>query len=204
MISKIMTTTALVLGLAGAASAATIVQNGSFEDGPTPGGSWWIGEVDYWSHTAGGVEVQTSGLLPGVTAFDGNRYVELDGNNNYSLWQDVVLSVGAYVLSFAYQPRMADANTNIVDYSLGSLVVGSVTGSSSSLPSGGWTTVTASFNVATAGTYTLQFVGAGNSESLGGLVDAVSIVPTVPVPAAGLMLVSALGGLAAMRRRKRA
>ena len=52
-----------------------------------------------------------------------------------------------------------------------------------------------------------MFGATGYQETLGGLLDDVSLQYTpsaVPVPAAGFLLFGALGGLAALRRRKQA
>lgn len=196
---RTMAAAMLALGLTGGAQASTIVQNGSFED-PVLTGGWDILTIPGWSNSSGGVEVQQSGIV--ATAYDGNQIVEMDGNTNYSIWQDVMLDVGSYLFSFAYYPRESNPGTNGVDFALGGLFSGSITGSSSALPPGGWTLVTQAFTVTTAGSYTLTFTGTGVSDSLGGLIDAVSIVPTVPVPAGGLLLLSALGGVAALRRRR--
>jgi hypothetical protein len=51
--------------------------------------------------------------------------------------------------------------------------------------------------------YALTFRAEGTSNELGGFIDDVSVAP-VPVPAAGFLLIGALGGLVALRRRKTA
>ena len=66
---------------------------------------------------------------------------------------------------------------------------------------GAWSYLSYVFSVTMAGPDTLSFSGVGDNDSLGGLLDDVSI-SAVPLPAGGLLLLGALGGLAAMRRRK--
>jgi len=196
---------ALALALsAGTASAATIV-NGGFEDvsGFTfTGGSWGIGILNGWSSTSGGIEVQTQPTL-GLTPDEGGYYVELDGNNNYDLFQDVFLTAGRYALSFAYSPRQSDPLTNVMAFSVGSLLTGSITGPGGVdlTTVGQWTPFTREFTVTADNIYTLMFSGAGTDDSFGGLLDNIAMV-AVPLPAGGLLLIGALGGLAFWRRRK--
>ena len=190
---------------AGAASAATIVANGSFEN--VAGFSfnnngWGIGSLAGWTSTPGGIEVQTQPTL-GLTPAEGSYYVELDGNNNYDLFQNVALTAGRYALSFAYSPRVPNgAATNVMDFSVGSLLTGSVTGPGmNGTTVGNWKDFTTEFTVTAGGIYQLKFSGAGENDSLGALLDNVAMV-AVPLPAAGLLLFGALGGLAVWRRRK--
>ncbi len=200
-----MTMTAVALGLllTAPASAATIVTNGSFEDGALAlNGSGWnvFNSVIGWNTISGsGIEIQTNPTLGQIDAQEGNRYVELDSNNNSAMRQVVNLSAGDYLLSFWYAPRVGNPGTDGISFSIAN-AIGSI--ATSLNPIDGWTLVTAAFSTA-GGALNLDFAATGKSESLGGLVDNISIAPApVPVPAAGLMLVGALGGLAALRRRK--
>lgn len=204
-----------VLALSGVAaqqaSAASIVTNGSFEVGTagviTPNWAIFAGGLPGWTTTSGGIEIQTAGTV-GLTPYDGAHYAELDGNTNYTMSQTVTLGVGRYTMSFAYSPRLANAATNAVAYTLGSNLLGSLFVSSVAGPGtapvtavGAWTLITTNFTVTTAGQYDLSFAGGGSSDSYGGFVDAVNIA-AVPVPAGGLLLLGALGGITALRRRK--
>jgi len=197
--------------LAGTAGAATIVQNGSFEDVTDgtvthDGGSWKVySAIPGWDATAGqGIEVQTNTI---ISAQDGDNYVELDSHpskgSNSAMAQSVWLDIGSYVLSFWYSPRTSDAGTNGIEYSVGSLLSGSVTGPGSDPMTsvGSWTEILAEFTVETADNYDLVFAATGTENKLGGFVDNVSI-SAVPVPAAGVLLLTALGGLGLARRRK--
>lgn len=214
----------LVLAAGGLqAQAATIVVNGSFE-APAPGDvAGVINGADYddmpvsgpstdrwptlegWRTIRGaGIEVMTGRTLPGISAQDGAYFVELDNGNNV-IEQRVSLGVGDYLLSFWYSPRVATAGANGISYLVSDLLTGTVNGPGGALGTvlGEWTEITARFSVLTEGSYRLRFAGIGTGDSAGGLIDNVSISP-VPVPAAGMLLIGALGGLAALKRRRTA
>lgn len=206
------------------AHAATLLQNGSFEDDPAPGSAglrngvlfgnltssaqgWDIySALPGWTATGGaGIEVQTDKAVGQTDAQFGEHYVELDSNNNSSMRQTLSLTAGRYLLSFWYSPRAlqgnAQAQTNGISYAIAD-ISGSVTGPGgvNGTTVGAWTEITGVFKVGSDGFYHLDFAAVGTSDSYGGFVDNVS-VSAVPVPAAGLLLLSVLGGLAALRRR---
>lgn len=213
-----------------AAHAATVV-NGSFEmdagiaqDGQafstlaagTGENSWSVfNSLPGWTTTSGaGIEIQTANTLGSINAQDGQHYVELDSHNNSSMQQSINFSsTGSYLLSFFYSPRDSNTASNVIDYSLfdavspfAAVLGGSVTGPSAGPPVtavGVWTQISAIFVITQVGNYNLKFAAGGTNNSLGGFVDNVSIA-AVPVPAGGLLLLGALGGLAALRRRKTA
>lgn len=212
---------ALAFGAASAASAATVV-NGSFEQdagtaqdgqafstlaGNSGNDSWSVFDnLPGWTTVSGsGIEIQTKNTL-NLTPQDLAHYVELDSNNNSSMKQTInFTSTGSYLLSFWYSPRNDDAASNGITYSIGTLL-GSVTGPGGGPPVtavGSWTQILASFVITQTGNYDLVFAASGTDNSLGGFIDNVSIAP-IPLPAGGLLLIGALGGLAALRRRKSA
>ena len=216
---------AATLGVAllagGAASASTIVVNGSFEadagpgttknnrtgavnyvDMPTSGPSWGIwDDLPGWTGAGGsGIEVQTDRTLGSIDSQDGDYYVELDTNRNSSMSQLVSLDAGVYELSFWYSPRTNNPATTGIDYSLGALFSENVSGPSGSYPRGVWTEVVERFEVLADGDYLMTFEATGTSNSLGGLLDNVSI-SAVPLPAGAVLMLTALGALAVGRRR---
>ena len=211
---------ALVLA-AGAAQASTIVINGGFEmdagpgktrnnlskdvvfsNMPTHGPSWGIWDsIPGWSSKDAGVEIQTNRTLRQIDAHSGEYYTELDTYRNSTIYQDVTLGAGRHKLTFWYSPRTHDPKTNGIDFALGSLVGGSITGPSSDVTYGDWTKVVQGFTVDTPGTYQLSFAASGKSNSYGGLLDDVAI-SAVPLPAGALLLMTGLAGLGLARRRR--
>lgn len=205
------------------ASAASIVVNGSFETGVpgntaglnngalfgnlnNSGPSWdrWTA-INGWTTTSGsGIEVQSNRTLDTIDAQDGTHYVELDSNSNSSMAQTLSLGVGKYLLSFWYSPRTSDPATNGIEYAIGTIAGGKVkNGVPVGANVGTWIQIKTLFDVVKAGNYKLQFAAVGTNDTYGGLIDNVSVAP-VPLPAAGFGLMAALGGLAAVRRRRKA
>lgn len=191
------------------AYATTIVQNGSFEnfDATQLNGQGWqvYSSIPSWTAVSGaGIEIQTNPTLGTIDAQDGAAYVELDSHNNSSMTQSINLNVGSYFLKFFYSPRNGNSADNGINYSIAGLT-GNISGPSTNPLTGVgyWTEISAMFRVLTAGSYALNFTATGTNNSLGGFVDNVSVA-AVPVPAAGFLLFGALGGLAAMRRRRAA
>lgn len=170
-----------------------------------------------WTKVTGdGIEIQTNNTLTTIDGHNGSQhYVELDSNNNSSMQQTInFTSTGRYELSFFYSPRDNNVASNIISYSVAEafspftqLLLDSVTGPLPPTTSvGAWTKITAEFIVKATGNHTLTFAALGTKGdrvSYGGFIDDVSIA-AVPLPAGGLMLIGAIGGLALLRRRKRA
>lgn len=225
MILKKFAVAASLASMAMPAAAATTnyVVNGDFESftSVAPPADWGLyTSIDGWSAPAGSgpIEVQSNATLGHIDAADaatgGNYYVELDSTRNSSMTQVINLMPGLYTLSFAYSPRINDLSqmTNAISYSFGNIITnGEVSGPTANYPWGSWTMVSHAFTVQFASDYTLLFSAAGTSDSLGGLIDMVSITRApgtqpspVPLPAAGLLLAGALGGLGALRRRRKA
>lgn len=190
--------------LAGTAGAATIVQNGSFEE-HDPVSNWAVFDsIPGWTTASGaGIEIQTNSTLGTIDARTGDSYVELDSRNNSSMEQVInFTTTGRHLLSFWYSPRRDLPLSNTIEYFFDGEMLGSITGPNGlETAVGKWTEITAEFIVAAAGEYTLKFAATGTDDSYGGLIDDVSI-SAVPVPAGGVLLLTALGGLGLARRRK--
>ena len=214
---------ALLAAVATSASAAT--QNGEFEIDPGVAGKTnnelsadvdfgqtatsrpvvgHLGSLPGWTTLSEhGVEVQNNRTLSTIDAHSGNYYIELDSNGNSAISQDFFLDVGEYVLSFWYSPRVAQVDTNDIAYALGGFVSGIADSATAGAAVGTWTEITARFNVLVADTYSLGFAAGGVEDTYGGLLDDVSLVEVaaVPVPAASLLFISALGALFLLYRR---
>jgi hypothetical protein len=223
ILARVAAAAALAAAVAMPASAASIVVNGSFETGVpgntaglnngalfgnlnNSGPSWdrWTA-INGWTTTSGsGIEVQSNRTLDTIDAQDGTHYVELDSNSNSSMAQTLSLGVGKYLLSFWYSPRTSDPATNGIEYAIGTIAGGKVkNGVPVGANVGTWIQIKTLFDVVKAGNYKLQFAAVGTNDTYGGLIDNVSVAP-VPLPAAGFGLMAALGGLAAVRRRRKA
>jgi hypothetical protein len=224
-VKKLLTTAVVAAMLAVPASASTLLFNGSFETGAsavghtgqafddlagnTGGRSWEIFQsIDGWTTTAGdGIEVQTSGTLSTHDAHEGEHYVELGARFNSRMEQTVALDEGLYRLSFYYAPRVQSRTTNRMGFGVFDELLGTNTVSSSVnarlSEQPGWELITREFRVENAGDFSVFFVATGRNDAVGGLIDNASLAP-IPLPASGLLLLAGLGGMAAMRRRKKA
>ncbi len=220
-----------VLAFGTMAPAATVVNNGSFEIDPGFKGEenglsytklaqssdgWDLYEsLPGWIGVGKDKEIEVHGDngAKEIDSIFGERYVELDSKKNPGLRQTLSLKIGSYTLSFYFSPKDVEKDlkkTRGVSYRIGDLT-GTVLDRDGS--KGSWTEVTGTFKVAKDGDYDLEFSSFASSSSFRGFVDnvtvaaveeAVTAVAPVPVPAAGLLLVGALGGLAVLRRRRTA
>ena len=212
---------AAMAGWAVSAEATTVpIFNGSFEAGTTgrptglasglrfgqlnTTGSGWdtYTGLQGWTNVSGGrIEIHADRDPTKVDAQDGDYYISLDGGVNSTIQQSVALSKGTYLLSFWYSPESTNAASNAIRYSVGNLVSGQVTRGTNGATLGAWTQVQSLFRVTTIGSYSLAFGALGSANHVGGFLDNVTIA-AVPVPAAGLGLLTGLLGLFGIRRRR--
>lgn len=218
---------------ASGASASVIVGNGGFDIvdgraglplgqsrgavlstlGGTGGGSWSIYDSlpgGWTSPSAAGIEVQSSATLrDGIGAHSGSHYVELDtetenGSLSNSVMEQVLgtLNPGRYALSFWYRSRSGNAASDGIRVEVTNGLDLLTRDIASSVTS--WQQQVMSFVVLPgSGDVTLRFSATGTADERGGLLDTVSIA-AVPLPGAGLLFLTALGGAAAVYRRRRA
>lgn len=214
-------------GLYAPARAATVViANSSFENGTTgrpmgstfgtrfsqlnsssPGWDTFNG-LQGWTVSGGGgnrLEIHSDSSSR-IDAHSGDHLISLDAGTgrNSTITQAVSIAAGTYILSFWYSPEGNSAATNSIAYQLGNVVNGLVTVGTLGAQVGLWTEVTVRFSVPTATTMNLSFAATGLADGTGGLIDDISIITTVPAPAAGFTLLGALGLLGGLRRRRRA
>lgn len=208
----------------GAASAATVFSD-NFES-PNNTMGWQVYKnFGSWATSSGsGIEIQTSGTV--VNARSGDQYVELDSDNerggysgqpkNSSMTTKLNLVAGSYLVEWYYQPRTDKAGDNTISVYLagaGEGLFDNLLGTMSTVRTKftDWVKVSYTFTVdGKKNQYALSFRAEGgpnggdpNGNEYGGFVEDVSVTTApVPVPAAGFLLLGALGGLVALRRRK--
>ena len=187
---------AMVLCIPGIASAASLVQNGSFEDPTQASGTWDIyPSIPGWTSGSLGIEVRNNVV---GTASAGSNFVELDTTANSFMSQSIATQSGQrYTLSFDYSPRIdqpAATNGIGVQWNGNTLATFTANGGSSNF----WATFT--FIVTGAGTDVLRFFASGTSDSLGGNIDNVSLA-AVPLPGAAILFGSVLLGAGVVRSR---
>ncbi|PCJ31073.1 MAG: hypothetical protein COA90_07395 [Gammaproteobacteria bacterium] len=180
------------------AAGINLVVNGSFENPDIAAGSWSVHQaINGWSTSGSGVEVRDN--VAG-TAYDGSQFVELDSHSNSGIYQNFTTGLGqAYLLSFAYSPRINVAsNSNKIKVLWNGRRVDTVTAQGGS--SHDWTIF--EYIVYGTGLDTLGFRAVGRNDSYGGSLDKVSL-SAIPIPAAAFLFAPALLGLIGIRRKAR-
>lgn len=193
-----------MLAIAALLSASTLAQanlivNGSFEDysSITPG-QWSIfGSGNGWTTGPQGVEIRNA--IAG-TAADGVRFAELDTRANSWISQTIQTNAHQTLeLSFAYAPRSGvAANSNGIEVFWNNLLLASITGNGGAA----WLDHVYDVQADANGLGILKFAATGLSDSLGGSLDNISVT-AVPEPETLAMLLTGLGILAAVKRRRK-
>jgi hypothetical protein len=193
----------------GPANAATIVTNGSFENGLTGWSTSGTGTTPNIGITVVGSTTPFGDTITYPASFGSHSAYFVDDNaHTENLFQTVSLTGGVqYNLSFALYGTPSGAN-NGFDFSLTSLLnvtpAFSVTETSSQVPVGAWTTYDFSFIPTNGGTFTLSFdFDAGPTPAKDVLLDNVSISAAVPEPSTWAMMMLGFVGIGAMTYRRR-
>ena len=195
MFKRISMLAAAVLSMASAASATTL-----FSDDFNAATQGLNVAPAGWVQSNGTVDVIGTGFFE---FYPGNgNYIDMDGSTFDAGRIDTIATFAAfagstYSISFDYGVNAANAETLTFGFAgwVGTLLI----------PAGGiasLTPFTVTFQALTTGNSTLFFEAAGN-DNQGPVIDNVSLA-AVPLPAGGLLLLGALGGIAALRRRKAA
>ena len=206
MFKTILSASALSLALlSGAASGATVAGgNGGFEQQAFDGTfeTLYSGDISLtgWSIDVGSIDLINTYWAPS----EGSYSVDMNGFYSAGTISTLVTGLTAgldYVLSFdlAANPDSGpeQKNLNVV---LGDNLVDETVTSLQSLALD-WTTYTFRFT-ASSDTEALSFASVGDPNGAWGpALDNVTVA-SVPLPAGGLLLIGALGGIAALRRRK--
>jgi hypothetical protein len=197
------TITAVTLFFVTGTASANLITNGSFEDcGVACPASWAVfASIPGWTTVSGpGIEIQSNGTLPGVTAHDGLRYVELDSYSNSAMAQTIAgLTGGSYNLSFYYRPRTTVPGDNGIRANVNGL---DLLPAPDGVAPADWTLFSYTF-LHGGGNLVVTFAAFGLDNSVGGLIDSVSL-RSVPEPGALLLLGAALIGVATRVRGRRA
>jgi hypothetical protein len=195
--SRLSAVTVAMIFLGGAGGArANLITNGDFTNGSSAG---WTAFQTYNPGASDSVEVNPSGVY-GLSCYDANCYnMEVNANTLDTVTQTVSgLTVGAtYTLSWAYSGR-TDYGNQELEVSFG----GGLLATELSSVSAPWTTET--FTVtATQASEVLSFASenVGGSPGGGNEVTAVSLTQAVAEPEAVWTMLTALAGLAFIRRR---
>ncbi len=181
--------TAIVLSLlAWTAQAQNLIVNGSFEEPWLPDGYWNIfWSIPGWTTTSGcGIEIEPPRVV--TTAFDGRQLVELDSWCSSSMVQTVPTIPGApYILSVAYRPRPDNwSNSNDIKVTWDGVTLAVLYGPDETP----WAVY--SWEVTATGTTAeIGFADVGNSDSYGGFIDDVQLVPANQAPRCDLAQASA-------------
>lgn len=197
-----------VAGITSTSSATSLLLNGSFETPELGGTSWSVYKsIDGWVALDGtaGIEIQRNTV---TQAQDGAQYVELDshggsGDSNSTMGQVVgLLANTTYQLDFYYQARTMNDNDNGIEYGIIGVSPFNLSVDLEDQAPGAWLAVSQRFFIEDARDYTVYFSAFGNSNTLGGFIDNVSLNP-VPEPATMMLFGIGLLGLAGVSRRKK-
>lgn len=176
---------------------ATLIVNGSFEEGVINGGWASVNStfVTGWESNKSMEIWRTYGL----TSYDGEQHVELNaaGSGTWSIWQTIFTEADTwYQISFAAAKRSGTSN-NVFTLSVfdGSLV--SLLNETISLTQTNWNIFSYRFKATDAMT-TVKFTTVSPTSSAGNLLDNVSVVPE---PGALGLLGLAMVGLYSRKRK---
>ena len=183
----------IILGTSRISQAIELVSNGSFEQPSVPQLDFQLlPSIPGWTLASGSqpgvgpragsppsIELQNSTVGP---AFDGSQYVELDSVSVSGIYQDINTTVGqTYQLQFAFSPRPL-VNDNRLNITWGGSLIDSLSANGVGLSTTDWTVYTYNL-LATSSTTRLMFDNFNeNPDTVGTLVDAVSITEPTSVP----------------------
>jgi hypothetical protein len=131
----------------------------------------------YTDYGTAGIEVHRGNVV--VPAYEGSFIIELDSHanetnsasSNSAMSQDLTLAEGDYNISFAYRARTSAAGDNTINIYFDDVLIETVDGTDTSQ----WVVYDVDVEDVSAGEHKLTFQAAGIENSMGGLLDAISI-----------------------------
>jgi len=130
------------------------------------------GDVAWYTSGGFGIELQNTGTV--TNSFEGTKHVELDSgnsNSNSSMSQNVYMCAGVYDLKARYYARTPDIDDNNIEVYLGKTKIGVLQHELD----GVWHLLDIPVVIPKDSIYLLTFKGGGKQNSLGGLLDDVSL-----------------------------
>lgn len=151
------------------------------------GGTYIGDQGTSWTVNQNGLEAQKL-LNSTLSASDGDVHLELDTSRNSSISTNITLTKSDVSLSFDYKPRTGGGDSNMkvtldgreitIDaQNTASAIITTPDGvtASQTLNPSGWFSITLNFTDLTTGDVTLEFEGAGRSNSYGALLDNIQL-----------------------------
>ena len=193
---------AAVLMCVGLPASASVVFSTDFNSvAVTDYGYINVASVEGWTGGAFGIELQDNVAGAPSTGLLNDNFVELDSTANSSMSR--IIGAGTYDLSFLYSARPGiPMGSNGISVLLNGVLLSppgnlDVAGGSTT----SWSLQTAHFTAAAGST--LTFAATGQSDSLGGYIDNITLTTAVPEPTTWAMMLLGLGCLGALLRRER-
>ena len=199
----------LIASTSALAMPQNLVRNGSFEDltGITMNPTWAQSQqLAGWTSTNDAkFEVQLAGTPSFAAAYDGAHYLELNSDKLGGISQTLSTIAGqSYELAFAYASRQGAGAASSFNVYWGEQLIASLNTASTTWISYSYGTPLLAISDATK----LAFVSTGptSTPSYGSYLDGVSVsaVSTVPEPETCALLLTGLGLMATIGRRRRA
>lgn len=198
------------LAVAAPASAATVVFQTTWEadqvpGGPTPG-TFIIYNNPPTTQVAGWtpetqIELQNNVAGAPAPGVGGSVFAELDADRNSSMSR--LIGQGVYTLTYLYSPRPGvPQSSNGIGVTIGGVAISQTEISGLFGPNTAWSQINTQEFTVGAGGALLRFTANGTSDSLGGYIDNITLIQSVPEPGTWAMMILGFGALGfAMRRR---
>lgn len=206
-------TVAAVLMLSAAQASAGLIPietNGGFEGVKVNRWAAFRNGVMGWQSTAGGVEIQRSGRISGVTSYQGNQHAEVNTHRPGALYRDIKNIAEGRLLGFSFAHRARLRQGENLQFSLKDLGVDGVLGGGDdttlfsqeySASKGFWTVNAGLASARTLGNTVRISFDSLTRGSASNLIDAVEL-NQVPITNSFALLGLGLFGMGAFRKTR--